>query len=170
MMDDAASQAAKREEKFTASGGELLRDIWYVAMTARELKGGKLHKKMFLNEPVVMGRQPDGRPFALRDICPHRAVPLSAGQMLDIDGAQTVECPYHGWRFRTGDGGCAHIPSLVEGQAFDLDRITVRAYPVVEQDDLIWIYMGAEPGGEPDGPPPTFERMVLEKCASEGRV
>jgi len=170
MMDDAPAKAAAREDKFTAAGGDLLRDIWYVAMTASELKSGKLHKKMYLGEPVVMGRQADGRPFALRDICPHRAVPLSAGQMLDTDGAQTVECPYHGWRFRTGDGGCAHIPSLVDGQSFDLNRIKVRAYPVVEQDDLIWIYMGATPESEPDGPPPSFERMVLEKGAAQGRV
>ena len=77
MMDDASAKAAACEERFSASGGELLRDIWYVAMTAGELKAGKLHKKMFLNEPVVMGRAPDGTPFALRDICPHRAVPLS---------------------------------------------------------------------------------------------
>ncbi len=170
MMDDASARAAAREERFSAAGGELLRDIWYVAMTAGELKPGKLHKKMFLNEPVVMGREPDGTPFALRDICPHRAVPLSAGQILDTGGVQTVECPYHGWRFRTGDGGCAHIPSLVEGQPFDLSRINVRAYAVVEQDDLIWIHMGSTPEARPDGPPPRFERMVLEDGASEGEV
>lgn len=170
MMDDAPAKPAAREEKFTASGGELLRDMWYVAMTAGELKPGKLHKKMFLNEPVVMGRQGDGKPFALRDICPHRAVPLSAGQFIDTDGVQTVECPYHGWRFKTSDGGCAHIPSLVKDQPFDLERIKVRNYAVVEQDDLIWIYMGSTPESEPDGPPPRFKRMVHQKGASEGKV
>ena len=172
MMDDAQPRSqADAETAFKASGGALLRDIWYVAMTARELKAGTLHKRMFLNEPVVMGRNADGSPFALRDICPHRAVPLSAGQIRDEDGqGQTVECAYHGWRFGTADGVCKHIPSLVEGQPFDLEKIQVRRYAVAEQDDLIWIYMPSEPGAEPAGPPPRFERMVHQKNASEGRV
>ncbi|MCR9129553.1 MAG: aromatic ring-hydroxylating dioxygenase subunit alpha [Alphaproteobacteria bacterium] len=172
MMDDQPARPnADAETAFKASGGALLRDIWYVAMTAGELRAGKLHKRMYLGEPVVMGRNPDGSPFALRDICPHRAVPLSAGQLLDgSGGGQTVECPYHGWRFGTADGVCKHIPSLVEGQPFDLEKITVRRYAVAEQDDLIWIYMPSEPGAEPSGPPPRFERMVHHQGASEGRV
>ena len=93
-----ASPAAKTgDDPFRALGGPLIRDIWYVAMTSDELKAGKLHKKKFLGEPIVMGRDGKGAPFALRDLCPHRAVPLSAGQMLDEpDGGKTVECPYHG--------------------------------------------------------------------------
>lgn len=171
MMDDAQPRSnADAETAFKASGGALLRDIWYVAMTAGELKAGKLHKTMFLNEPVVMGRNADGSPFALRDICPHRAVPLSAGQLIDEGGVQSVECAYHGWRFGTSDGVCKHIPSLVEGQPFDLEKITVRRYAVAEQDDLIWIYMPSRPGGEPPGPPPQFDRMVRQKGAREGRV
>ena len=172
MMDDApARSGADAETAFKASGGALLRDIWYVAMTAGELKAGKLHKRMFLNEPVVMGRNRDGSPFALRDICPHRAVPLSAGQLLDEDGqGQTVECAYHGWRFGTSDGVCKHIPSLVEGQPFEVEKVQVRRYAAVEQDDLVWIYMPSQPGGEPNGPPPRFDRMVHQKGAREGRV
>lgn len=166
-----ASPAAKTgDDPFRALGGPLIRDIWYVAMTSDELKGGKLHKKKFLGEPIVMGRDGKGAPFALRDLCPHRAVPLSAGQMLDEpNGGTTVECPYHGWRFRP-DGGCAHIPSLVEGQAFDLEKIRVRKYALAEQDGLIWIYMPTDPAGEPDSAPPRFENMVLHKGQTEAKV
>lgn len=172
MMDDGAPKSrADAETAFKASGGALLREIWYVAMTAGELKSGKLHKKMFLNEPVVMGRNRDGSAFALRDICPHRAVPLSAGQLMqEPDGEQSVECPYHGWRFATGDGGCKHIPSLVTDQAFDLTQIKVRRYEVMEQDDLIWIYMPAQPGNEAQTPPPRFKNMVFRNGADQGVV
>ncbi|MFW5661041.1 MAG: Rieske 2Fe-2S domain-containing protein [Oceanicaulis sp.] len=160
-----------KDDPFRAEGGPLLRDIWYVAMTARELKSGKLHKRMYLGEPMVMGRKADGTPFALRDICPHRAVPLSAGRMVtESDGELSVECPYHGWRFGAGDGVCRHIPSLVEGQDFDVTRIAARAYAVTEQDDLIWVYMPSRPGAAPEGGPPRFDRMVLKNGASEGRV
>ncbi|MGJ3232436.1 MAG: Rieske 2Fe-2S domain-containing protein [Oceanicaulis sp.] len=170
-LNTLAAPQSTKDDPFRAEGGPLLRDIWYVAMTAGELKPGKLHKRMYLGEPVVMGRKSDGAPFALRDICPHRAVPLSAGQMMrEADGTDTLECPYHGWRFGAGDGVCRHIPSLVEGQEFDVSKIAARAYAVAEQDDLIWIYMPSSPGGAPDGPPPRFERMVLKAGAQEGKV
>ena len=105
-----------------------LRNLWYMAGFAAAIVPGKLKHQVLLGEPVVFGRDRDGKPFALRDSCPHRGVPFSAGKMT-ADG--TVECPYHGWRFGT-DGVCKMIPSLVEGQGFDPGRIHARAYPVRE--------------------------------------
>ncbi len=116
-----------------------LRDLWYMAALASDVRRGQVIRRILLGEPVVIGRMRDGTPFALRDICPHRGVPLSAGRIKDD---ATVECPYHGWRFKA-DGVCAAIPSLVEGQDMDPSRIRVRAYPLREQDGLLWIYMAA---------------------------
>jgi phenylpropionate dioxygenase-like ring-hydroxylating dioxygenase large terminal subunit len=128
-----------------------LRDLWYMAALTSSVKRGAMQRVMLLGEPVNIGRMKDGTAFALRDICPHRGVPLSAGRVMP-EGA--VECPYHGWRFRA-DGQCTLIPSLVGGEAIRAESIRVRSYPVREQDGLIWIYMAAEgheaavPRGEP---------------------
>ena len=46
----------------------------------------------------------------------------------------------------SSDGVCSAIPSLVPEQDLDPDKIKVRAYPVREQDGLIWVYMAAKPG------------------------
>ena len=137
-----------------AGEGEPLRGLWYVPALASSLKPGQMRREMLLGEPVLLGRMRDGKAFAMRDICPHRGVPLSAGKIL---AENTVECPYHGWRFR-GDGVCSAIPSLVEGQDLDPGKIRVRNYPLREQDGLIWVYVPAKneaPSSEPPSVPIT---------------
>ncbi|HEY4264799.1 MAG TPA: aromatic ring-hydroxylating dioxygenase subunit alpha [Micropepsaceae bacterium] len=129
-----------------------LRNQWYMAALSSSLKTGALRREMLLAEPVLLGRGRDGLVFALRDICPHRGVPLSAGKILPEN---TVQCPYHGWRFKP-DGVCSLIPSTVEGQdGIDPSKVRVRSYPLREQDGLIWIYMAANErdAASPSEPP-----------------
>jgi len=133
-----------------AGAGIPLRDLWYMAALAAPFRAGAMRRVMLLGEPIAIGRDRAGQLFALRDICPHRGVPLSAGKIKD-DGS--VECPYHGWRFRK-DGVCSAIPSLVQGQELDPAKIKVRSYPIVEQDGLLWVYVAAKPGAAPRGQPP----------------
>lgn len=131
-----------------AGEGEPLRGLWYMPALASSLRPGQMRREMLLGEPVLLGRMRDGKAFAMRDICPHRGVPLSAGKIL---AENTVECPYHGWRFR-GDGVCSAIPSLAPGQDLDPTKIRVRNYPVRELDGLIWVYVPAKneaPSSEP---------------------
>lgn len=136
---------------------ELLRDVWYFAATTRELKRGQMFRREILGEPVLVGRDQEGRAFAMRDICPHRAVPLSAGRIAPTKGVQTVECPYHGWRFGTQDGVCKEIPTLVDGQAYEPSRIRVRSFPTHEAHGIVLIYVAADArfAGEPP-PAPDF--------------
>jgi phenylpropionate dioxygenase-like ring-hydroxylating dioxygenase large terminal subunit len=127
-----------------------LRDLWYVAALSSAVRRGSLKRHLILGEPILIGRTREGEAFALRDICPHRGVPLSAGR---INDRQHVECPYHGWTFRA-DGVCSAIPSLVEDQDLDPARIRVRSYPLREQDGLIWVYMAARENAPPKDEPP----------------
>src|SRR5471032_2342519 len=108
---DSKISAGKTKAVF---GQGFLRDIWYFAALAGDLKPGALQRYEILGEPILLGRTRAGAVYALRDVCPHRAAPLSAGRLVrDAQAGELVECPYHGWRFRT-DGVCAAIPSLVD--------------------------------------------------------
>jgi phenylpropionate dioxygenase-like ring-hydroxylating dioxygenase large terminal subunit len=137
-----------------------LRDLWYMAALSRDVREGRAVRVMLLGEPVLIGRLRNGHPFALRDICPHRGVPLSFGRVL---ADNTLECAYHGWRF-DADGTCAAIPSLVDGQNFDTARIRVRSYALRERNGLIWIYMPAE-GHE--GDPPRIEPPSVQSRSAD---
>ena len=156
-MADGETRTARTEGRF---GQGYLTDTWYLAALSADLRPGRLMPLEMLGEPVMLGRSRGGDLFALRDVCPHRAAPLSAGRFhRDASGTETVACPYHGWRFGA-DGACAAIPSLTAGQAMDVSRIRVRRYPVAESQGMIFVWMGATPASEPDHPPPTFPGVV----------
>jgi phenylpropionate dioxygenase-like ring-hydroxylating dioxygenase large terminal subunit len=148
-MPDGEAKTARADVKF---GQGFLADIWWFAALSSEVKPGAMARHELLGEPVLIGRARDGRLFAVRDVCPHRAAPLSAGR---IRGDE-VECPYHGWRFGF-DGACRAIPSLIDGQEMDVGKIRVRRYPVAESQGLVFVWIGE---GEPDQPPPTFPGVV----------
>ena len=74
--------------------GQFLRNLWYFALDGRKLRKGQLQTKEVLGEKIAFGRNPDGKPFALKDNCPHRGVPLSEGT---FDG-QVIRCCYLGPR------------------------------------------------------------------------
>jgi phenylpropionate dioxygenase-like ring-hydroxylating dioxygenase large terminal subunit len=120
----------------TASPGFFLRNLWYYAMPAAQLKRSGMKAKLLLGEPLLFCRGEDGSVFALRDICPHRAMPLSYGS---FDGKE-VECCYHGWRFDC-TGACTAIPSLTGHEGVTPENIRVTSYKVEESQGGIWVFM-----------------------------
>jgi phenylpropionate dioxygenase-like ring-hydroxylating dioxygenase large terminal subunit len=146
----------------TAFGKGFVRDAWYFVALSRDVAPASLKRHELLGEPVLVGRTRAGAVYAMRDICPHRAAPLSAGTLVERPGeGETIECPYHGWRFRP-DGACAAIPSLVEDQAVETERIRVRSYPVRESQGMVFVWMagdGRKPT-TPDHEPPIFPGVV----------
>jgi phenylpropionate dioxygenase-like ring-hydroxylating dioxygenase large terminal subunit len=113
-----------------------LKNLWYLAFHGSFLKKGKLTGKEILGEKIVFGRDAQGKPFALRDNCPHRGVPLSHGWFKD----DCIQCCYHGWTFNT-EGTCTGIPAMPPDATFDPSKIKVFQYPIAEINDTIWIYI-----------------------------
>jgi len=148
----------------------MLWGFWYPALRSDQLRGRRLERAMLLEVPLVLGRDSAGKPFALRDICPHRAFPLSFGR---FDGA-SVECAYHGWQFDAHTGQCRHIPSLTADSKIKCDRIHAGSFPCQERDGYIWAFM-ANPEGRaassPDlGPPiPPAPEVPTFNTGEKGR-
>jgi phenylpropionate dioxygenase-like ring-hydroxylating dioxygenase large terminal subunit len=123
------------------SGGgpaaELIFGDWYPALRAGELRRGKTRTALLLGVPLLLGRKNDGRVFAMRDLCPHRGIPLSAGW---FDG-ERVTCKYHGWEFEPCSGQCHAIPSLTDADTLDATKIYAGAYACEERDGYAWVYL-----------------------------
>lgn len=137
----ALSEPVRVAEQTAGPPAELIFGDWYPALRARELRAGKMSKALLLGVPLVLGRKKDGSIFAMRDLCPHRGIPLSAGW---FDG-ETVQCKYHGWRFEPCSGQCREIPSLTGHDVLEPGKIFAGAFPCEERDGYAWVYV-PEPG------------------------
>lgn len=128
------------------SGTPFLKNVWYVAGFGSELDAAFISRTI-CNERIVMFRASDGTVAALRDLCPHRFVPLSMGKRI----GDMMQCGYHGLGFGV-DGACVDNPNQ-PGEEGRKD-ICVRAYPAVERHAAIWLWMGdpalADPAKIPD--------------------
>ena len=129
---------------------------WYPAVRTDRLRARETRLSTLLGIPLLLGRKSDGSLFALRDLCPHRGIPLSAGW---FDG-ETVMCKYHGWRFEPCSGRCEEIPSLTTHDHLEPTKIYANAFPVRERDGYAWVYVpppGAGRAMEPGVLPPVPE-------------
>lgn len=119
---------------------------WWVAGFSWELGDRPLARKI-LNRPLVMFRLASGQVGVLEDRCCHKELPLSCGSV----ESRGVRCGYHGLLFNA-EGVCIEIP----GQAQIPSRARVDAYPVCEQDQIIWVWIGATVADRPETPPPAY--------------
>ena len=112
--------------------------------------------RTILDQRVVLFRTPTGKPAALRNMCPHRFVPLSMGKLRDAGSG--IECAYHGLRF-DASGACIGNP---QGNVPQGAR--VRAFPLAECYSAVWIWMG-DPNLADPSLIPSIDFLVAEEWA-----
>lgn len=133
---------------------DMVHDCWYVVAWSHEIGDAPL-ARWVLGQEILLRRDRGGRIHASSNVCPHRQARLSAGRVLD-DGR--IQCPYHGWEYAL-DGRCVNIPTLDAGTKIP-KKACLPVYPVVEEQQMVWIFMGA-PGRESEVPRPRFDFEAL---------
>ncbi|KAF5840368.1 hypothetical protein DUNSADRAFT_17067 [Dunaliella salina] len=79
---------------------------WYPVGVLNDMDTSKPHLVRLVGGKFVLWCDSRGEWHFQQDRCPHRLAPMSEGKINEDD---TLQCSYHGWRFR-GDGTCALIP------------------------------------------------------------
>ncbi|MGH8516497.1 MAG: Rieske 2Fe-2S domain-containing protein [Panacagrimonas sp.] len=120
-----------------------LNNLWYCAGWDYEVTQGSdsLVQRKIAGTRVVLYRKLNGAVVALEDRCPHRQAALSLGRK----EGDSLRCMYHGMRFGP-DGRCLEVP----GQSSIPSAACVRAFPVVEKDNWIWVWMGHPSMADPE--------------------
>jgi phenylpropionate dioxygenase-like ring-hydroxylating dioxygenase large terminal subunit len=127
------------------AGGDLeraLRRAWFPVLRAEDLGGPRM--VTLLGEELVVFRTAAGAPAVASNRCPHRGAGLALGEV----HGDAIACPYHGWQWRAGDGGCTRIPSLAD-QSTIPRNFRLRTYPAEERLGLIWTCLDEPLSGLP---------------------
>jgi phenylpropionate dioxygenase-like ring-hydroxylating dioxygenase large terminal subunit len=118
----------------------LIKNAWYIAAWGHEV-GEQLLARTICNEEIVLFRDREtGKAAALIDRCCHRGTPLRFGEVVGAG----VQCGYHGMVFDCS-GTCVAIP----GQKTIPAQAKVRAFPLVEKDEFLWIWPGDPEKADP---------------------
>jgi vanillate O-demethylase monooxygenase subunit len=142
--------ARRGQEDMANEDTPFIRNCWYVACFSTDIEEGTLFSRVLLGEPVVLYRLRDRTIVAMKDRCPHRSFPLSAGRLVNDE----IVCGYHGMRYRS-DGRCTLVPTQQRAPG----AITARTYVAMEQAPLVWIWMG-DPILTVAIRPPTYHWML----------
>ncbi len=136
--------------------GEVFRRFWLPVALADELPSPDcvpLRVKV-MGEDLIAFRDSNGNVGLVDAYCPHRGAPLFFGRNEEAG----LRCVYHGWKFDV-NGRCVDIPNMPEGDTYR-DKIQIKRYPVVEEGDLLWAYMGP---ATPQPPFPHFHWADMPK-------
>ncbi len=122
----------------------VLRRFWYALMPLERLDAGPVPFTL-LGEKLVIWKDAQGRPAALRDRCCHRTAKLSKGF---VDETGNIVCGYHGWTYDCS-GRCVRIPQSPDAAIPAGAR--VEAFPCEARYGYVWVALE-----EPLAPIPEF--------------
>lgn len=125
----------------------MIRDQWYAILESREVKRGKPIGVTRMGEKLVAWRDRQGRVAVMHDLCPHRGVALSVGEVK----GDCIMCPFHGFEY-DASGRCTVIPANSRSSPAP-KAFQVQAYPSHEAHGFIFIWWG-QPKGQLS--PPRF--------------
>ncbi len=108
-----------------------LRKYWYAVMPLSHLADGPKPFRL-MGEDIVLFRDAEGSPVALKDRCRHRTARLSKGWC----EAGRIVCGYHGWTYDAA-GQLVRIPQLDADAAVPKHR--VQAYHCMARYGYAWV-------------------------------
>jgi phenylpropionate dioxygenase-like ring-hydroxylating dioxygenase large terminal subunit len=119
---------------------------WFLADASPALDDGAVRTHHYFGHELVVWRDSTGGVHAMEAHCPHLGAHLGEGCVVD----DSLQCPFHGWRFG-GDGKCVAVP-----YSSSLPRVGLRTWPAVEKGGLVFLWHDPD-GGAPDWEVPDLE-------------
>ncbi len=122
----------------------VLRRFWHAVIPMSHLKDGPKPFTL-LGERIVLWKDADGAPAAVRDRCCHRTARLSKGWVTHGE----IVCGYHGWTYDRS-GRCTRVPQAADQSS--PTGICVTGYHCEERYGYAWVCLDQPLTSIPDFP------------------
>jgi len=125
---------------------------WFAVAWSADLAEADVRRIRYFGRELVLFRGRSGRPYVLDAYCPHLGAHLAEGGRVIAD---SLRCPFHGWRYEGESGRCVEIPycKRIPPQA------RVGAWEVRERNRMIFVWHHAR------GAPPSWEVPELPELS-----
>jgi 3-ketosteroid 9alpha-monooxygenase subunit A len=121
---------------------------WFQIGWSTDFPPGTIAPKQYFGEDLVVFRSDDGTLRALDAYCGHMGAHLGYGGVVC---GEHVICPFHGWEWN-GEGQNVAIPY----QDRPNRAVRMRAWPVMEQNDIVYLWHHDDGFGPSWSPPDVF--------------
>jgi nitrite reductase/ring-hydroxylating ferredoxin subunit len=147
---------------------------WFIVARADELGPGEVMPLYCFGRHLVLFRTESGAPRLMDAHCPHLGAHLGVGGRVR---GETIQCPFHGWRFHGDTGSCVEVP--YDDVDFIPKKAHARSYPTLERNQMIWAWHhleGKEPFydvpvvpefSDPDWLPMVVREIPIATCCQE---
>jgi ferredoxin-NADP reductase/nitrite reductase/ring-hydroxylating ferredoxin subunit len=125
-------------------------DQWYPVARSGDLPTRHVFHGELQGIELALWRTDDGEVNAWENRCPHRSVRFSLG----VNTGSMLQCQYHGWRYRSGDGRCVAVPASNNGA---VPTACARPFAIAEAGGYVWVSITAAAHVRPAMPP--FEAL-----------
>lgn len=113
---------------------------WYAVAWSTDLIRGQVKSIHYFGEDLVLFRTREGHARVIDAYCVHLGAHLGEGGSVF---GETVQCPFHGWRYSGESGAVEHIPYCERVPA----KARLRAWHVDEKNGMILVWHHAENAG-----------------------
>ena len=124
------------QSQFEPSDWEILAQFWYPIARIQDVSI-QPQRVTLLDVHMALYQTEAGEIHLVRDLCPHRGVPLSKGW---VKGEEII-CPYHGLHYNT-QGQCTKIPAQPNLNNIS-SRFNLTPFPVILRYGLVWTSLHA---------------------------
>ena len=117
--------------QFDPTDWEILAQHWYPVARLQDVST-QPQQVTLIDVKLALYHTASGKIHVVRDICPHRGVPLSKGW---VEGEELI-CPYHGLHY-DGEGRCTKIPAQPDLTQIS-ERFSLKTFPTLVRYGLVW--------------------------------
>ena len=113
-----------------------------VGRAARVSKPGDYFVREIARESILVLRDRQGVLRAFFNVCRHRGTRICQEESGRF--AETIQCPYHAWTYRT-DGQLIGTPHMQDVEGFDKGDYPLHSAAIVEWEGFLFVNVGRDP-------------------------